>query len=127
MGWAIARAACVAAPRWVVCVGSVRAACHGRGPRGRTTAIRACNVQVFAVLRPKGVWINQGPLLYHGKRGGVQLTSNELMLLLERRGFEVLVQAFRRCVYSLDDTSMCRSEFMCLYYVGRIRAAVLGS
>jgi hypothetical protein len=45
------------------------------------------------------------------------------MLLLERRGFEVLEQAFRPCVYSQDDTSMCRSEYNCLYYVVRKRAA----
>jgi hypothetical protein len=103
----------------------MRAACRAEDPEGGRPlfATRACNVQVFAVLRPGGVWINQGPLLYHGKRGGPLLTSDELMLLLERRGFEVLEQAFRPCVYSQDDTSMCRSEYSCLYYVVRKRAA----
>ena len=81
---------------------------------------QACE-QVFAVLRPGGVWINHGPLLYHGKRGGPRLTSDELMLLLGRLGFEVLEQAFRPCVYSQDDTSMCRSEYTCLYYAVRKR------
>ena len=103
----------------------MRAACRAEDPEGGRPlfATRACNDQVFAVLRPGGVWINQGPLLYHGKRGGPLLTSDELMLLLERRGFEVLEQAFRPCVYSQDDTSMCRSEYNCLYYVVRKRAA----
>jgi len=107
----------------------MRAACRAEDPEGGRPlfATRACNVQVFAVLRPGGVWINQGPLLYHGKRGGPLLTSDELMLLLERRGFEVLEQAFRPCVYSQDDTSMCRSEYNCLYYVVRKRTADLGS
>ena len=101
----------------------LRAGQRAHRANDRHSPFRACNVQVFAVLRPGGVWINQGPLLYHGKRGGPQLTSDELMLLLERRGFEVLEQAFRPCVYSQDDTSMCRSEYNCLYYVVRKRAA----
>ena len=101
----------------VYSVGSVQRDLRAKGNRHSRV-----QRQVFAVLRPGGVWINQGPLLYHGGRGGPQLTSDELMLLLERRGFDVEEQASRFCVYCQDDSSMCRSEYSCLYYVVRKRA-----
>ena len=79
---------------------------------------QACE-QVRAVLRKDGVWINHGPLLYHGPRGGPKLTADEVLLLLERSGFRLEERGFRPCVYGQDESSMCRTEFNCLFFVAR--------
>ena len=81
--------------------------------------IDALHAQVHQTLRTGGVWINQGPLLYHGQRGGPKLTADELLLLLERRNFKVEEHQFRPCVYCQDESSMRRTEYDCLFFVAR--------
>tara|TARA_B110001452_G_C15190348_1_gene413332 strand:+ start:154 stop:1341 length:1188 start_codon:yes stop_codon:yes gene_type:complete len=85
------------------------------------------------VLRPGGVWVNRGPLLYHGARdcegagsggggfggGGPRLSADELLLLVQRSGFELVESDFRRCAYCSDELSMCRTEYECLWFVVR--------
>eukprot|EP00966_Prymnesium_polylepis_P060510 1403931-Prymnesium_polylepis.2 len=82
---------------------------------------RACE-QIRSVLRPGGLWINQGPLLYHWNRAAAdvpRLSADELLLLIGRMGFEVLEHDSRVCTYSQDPLSMCRSEYDCLFFVAR--------
>lgn len=76
---------------------------------------------VRSVLRPGGVWVNHGPLLYHGARDGAgpRLSADELLLLLQRCGFELVESDFRRCAYCSDELSMCRTEYECLWFVAR--------
>jgi len=82
---------------------------------------------VHAQLRPGGVWVNCGPLEYEGTAGGhtflgptLRLCADEVLLLLSRRGFEVLESDVNQaCPYTLDTRSMLQHSFGCLYFVAR--------
>ena len=87
----------------------------------------ACE-HIHAVLRPGGLWINQGPLLYHWNRAAAEvprLSADELLLLIGRLGFELLEHSHRVCSYSQDPLSMCRSEYHCLFFVAMKRDDVV--
>lgn len=97
------------------------------------------------VLRPGGVWVSTGPLLYHGRSappaaatphpdgqstapmeqgapaivGAPKLCADELLLLVEASGFEVCERRMVVCTYCTDPLAMCRSEFTCLHFVAR--------
>ena len=60
-------------------------------------------------------------------RGGAgpRLTANELMLLIERSGFEILEAGIdSECAYGVDPLSMSRAEYTCLALVARKAAGV---
>ena len=85
--------------------------------------LEAC-AQVRAVLRPGGFWLNHGPLLYHCDRGASiapRLCADELLLLVERSGFELVETADHACSYSQDPHSMCVSRYTCLFFCARKR------
>ena len=72
------------------------------------------------VLKPGGLLLNLGPLLYHNSGAEVpRLAADELVTLVGRCGFEVLES--RACVasYSQVPLSMVRSEYHCLHFVAR--------
>ena len=82
------------------------------------------NAQIRAVLRPGGLWLNHGPLLYHCDRGASiapRLCADELLLLVERSGFELVETADHACSYSQDPHSMCVSRYTCLFFCARKR------
>ena len=76
-------------------------------------------------LRPGGLWVCVGPLEYEGSNGGhrlegaMRLCADELLLFVERRGFEILEKRFTPCDYTSDDNSMLRIGFNCLHFVAR--------
>jgi len=82
---------------------------------------------VGAQLAPGGVWVNCGPLEYEGTAGAhaiggrkLRLCANEVLLLLARRGFEVLESRVgEECQYTQDPASMLQHVFGCLYFVAR--------
>ena len=81
----------------------------------------AC-AQMRAVLRPGGLWLNHGPLLYHCNRSAApvpRLCGDELLLLVERSGFELVETADHACSYSQDPQSMCVSQYRCLFFCAR--------
>lgn len=104
-------------------------------------AIRNC-------LKPGGIWINLGPLLWHfessanrgskdngetgddahqhdgiGEPGSVELTDEEVMLLVERMGFHVEKHALwerqRECGYIQDPHSMLQNLYRPSHWVVR--------
>lgn len=104
-------------------------------------AIRNC-------LKPGGVWINVGPLLWHfesnsnrgsngsaqtgadahqnegiGEPGSVELTDEEVMLLVERMGFYVEKRALwdgqRECGYIQDPSSMLQNLYRPSHWIAR--------
>mmetsp|Transcript_13478 Transcript_13478/g.29080 ORF Transcript_13478/g.29080 Transcript_13478/m.29080 type:complete len:212 (+) Transcript_13478:276-911(+) len=79
------------------------------------------------LLRDGGLWINNGPLMYHGQSptssDAPRLTADELLLLLQRSGFELLEHSLQVCEYSQDPLSMCRSHYRCLFFVAQKQAA----
>jgi hypothetical protein len=52
----------------------------------------------------------------------VRLCGDELLLLLRRRGFEVLESHSQPCSYTEDPLSILRQEFLSLFFVARKRA-----
>lgn len=55
---------------------------------------------IFSILRPGGIWVNLGPLLYHysdiSSEGSIEPTYEDLLLIIRGCGFEILVS------YKLD-------------------------
>lgn len=102
-------------------------------------AIRHC-------LKPNGVWINVGPLLWHfedslsghqneggradghqhqgiGEPGRVELTEEEVLCLVERMGFYIEKQPTERatCGYIQDAESMLQNLYVPSQWIGRKR------
>ena len=81
------------------------------------------------MLRPGGLWVNLGPLLYHWNRSATEvprLSADELLLLVGRCGFDVVHEGSQLCAYSQDPLSMCRSEYATLFFVARKRGGAVG-
>lgn len=97
-------------------------------------AIRHC-------LKPHGVWINVGPLLWHfedghsqtekngtdagiGEPGNVELTEEEVLALVKKMGFEIEKQAKndQYCGYIQDGESMLQNLYRPGHWVARKRA-----
>ena len=74
-----------------------------------------------SVLRAGGVWINLGPLLYHGARDGPRLTAEEVLAFVQRCGFNMMDTSFLETSYGQDERSMCRTEYLSLFFVARLR------
>lgn len=90
-------------------------------------------------LKPDGLWINVGPLLWHfedshrkesahgdegsgiGEPGSVELTEEEVLLLVERMGFRVEVRPGDRqaCGYIQDGESMLQNLYQPSHWVAR--------
>lgn len=91
-------------------------------------------------LRADGLWINVGPLLWHfedshprkegahddgssgiGEPGNVELTEEEVLLLVERMGFRVEVRPGdgRMCGYIQDGESMLQNLYQPSHWVAR--------
>lgn len=102
-------------------------------------------------LKPGGIWINVGPLLWHfessstrggksneetganthqndgiGEPGSVELTDEEVMLLVERMGFHVEERALREgqreCGYIQDPRSMLQNLYRPSRWIARKKA-----
>lgn len=60
-----------------------------------STVILFCN---FSILKPGGIWINLGPLLYHYSdvedEGSIEPTYEDLIIIIKALGFEILVWSF---------------------------------
>lgn len=82
---------------------------------------------ISTLLRPGGIWVNLGPLEYDGAEGEhsrdgpqLRLCADELFLLIQRRGFELLEQAMEPAVaYTTDELSMYCPSFRCCSFVAR--------
>lgn len=96
---------------------------------------------IYNCLRPGGLWVNVGPLLWHfgestsastpghdsgsgsgiGEPGSVELTSEEVRLLIERMGFAI--EEYRAdlgaCGYIQDTHSMLQNVYRPVFWVAR--------
>jgi len=84
------------------------------------------------LLKPGGVWINFGPLLYHWSamkgedlengdldpryRRSVELSWEELKHVILSYGFCFAQEQFRECCYTADMASMMRTVYNCLFF-----------
>lgn len=85
-----------------------------------------------AVLKPGGLWICCGPLEYDGGGGfhaddqALRLCADELLLFVQRCGFEIVESAFTPCDYTANPHSMIHTGFEALFFVARKTAATAG-
>lgn len=76
---------------------------------------------IFQALKPGGVWLNLGPLLYHyadmQSELSIELEADELLAMIERVGFRLLAPVeWHRCTYVDDSKSMLHSVYDCIFY-----------
>ena len=96
-------------------------------------------------LKSGGVWINLGPLLWHfeerspsiqvdghsagnpdrsgiGEPGSVELTEEEVLLLVEKMGFEIVAHESRACAtgYIQDPESMARNVYQNSHWIAKM-------
>lgn len=75
---------------------------------------------IYKILKKGGVWINFGPLLYHysdiESECSIELSWEELKLIIIDFGFEIKKEEIRECVYSSDIDSMMKSVYRCVFF-----------
>ncbi|BGP54639.1 hypothetical protein JCM8202v2_002226 [Rhodotorula sphaerocarpa] len=74
---------------------------------------------LFGLLKPGGIWINIGPLLYYGNPA-MELPLEDVLRLVKLVGFEVLEQReLKQAPYTADDLSMYTFAYDCAFWVAR--------
>lgn len=76
------------------------------------------------MLKPGGVWINFGPLLFHyaGMDGGsVEITYEEVRDIMYAYGFRFEMEEIRDCVYASNRMSMMHTVFRCAFFAATIQ------
>ena len=77
---------------------------------------------IYHALKPGGIWINYGPLLYHWVADmennedprynqSVELSYEELKHVIMTYGFEYLTEEWKQCTYA-----QCKSAMMSSVY-----------
>ncbi|KAG7561947.1 hypothetical protein FFLO_02587 [Filobasidium floriforme] len=74
---------------------------------------------IKGLLRPDGVWVNVGPLLWHWENvqdkergeGSIELSLDEVKDLARKMGFEINNERLDRATYTGDPDTMLRSEY----------------
>lgn len=76
---------------------------------------------IWKILRPGGIWINFGPLLWHysDMPGEVQIEVSlaELLDLVKAIGFQVEMQSPVPCSYATDRSSMMQTAYNCAHFI----------
>lgn len=80
----------------------------------------------YRLLRPGGVWINLGPLLYHWQNAGgeaderyqrsVELSYQEVRHVIESYGFQFLKEESKKCLYTGNKLSMMHVVYNCVFF-----------
>ena len=75
---------------------------------------------IYELLKPGGVWINVGPLLY-GSAPWVQLSLDELVAVAEAMGFvfEEGTRDEREVLYNFNQSSLYKNAYSAQYWVAR--------
>ncbi|GAA5906850.1 hypothetical protein JCM6882_006846 [Rhodosporidiobolus microsporus] len=78
---------------------------------------------IFNALKPGGIWVNEGPLLYYGNPG-MELPLEDVIRLAELVGFEVdKRQTLKEVRYTADKMGMYTFAYDCEFWVARKPAA----
>ncbi|BGP46986.1 hypothetical protein JCM10450v2_002838 [Rhodotorula kratochvilovae] len=79
---------------------------------------------IFRTLKPGGVWINEGPLLYYGNPG-MELPLEDVVRAAELVGFEVEKRdELREVRYTADELGMYTFAYDCAFWIARKPAAL---
>lgn len=75
---------------------------------------------IHRLLKPGGVWVNIGPLLYHWSEMpgelSIELSWEELKRVIESFGFVIEKEERRLCTYDDDARSMLHSIYNCVLF-----------
>ncbi|GAA6023351.1 hypothetical protein JCM11491_000576 [Sporobolomyces phaffii] len=78
---------------------------------------------ISRLLRPGGIWINEGPLLYYGNPG-MELPLEDVIKAAELVGFEIeRRQTLKEVRYTADDKGMYTFAYDCEFWIARKPAA----
>jgi carnosine N-methyltransferase len=76
--------------------------------------------QIYKILKPGGVWINLGPLLYHFSdiphELSIELTYEQLIRVVRGLGFQVENEEFIRTTYTANSRSMLQNVYQCVKF-----------
>lgn len=60
----------------------------------------------YRILKPGGIWVNLGPLLYHysdmPNEGSIEPTYEDLLIIIKSTGFQILVNAFNNKSFRIN-------------------------
>eukprot|EP00792_Barthelona_sp_PAP020_P005806 TRINITY_DN2806_c0_g2_i1.p1 TRINITY_DN2806_c0_g2~~TRINITY_DN2806_c0_g2_i1.p1 ORF type:complete len:385 (+),score=82.94 TRINITY_DN2806_c0_g2_i1:39-1157(+) len=75
----------------------------------------------YDLLNENGVWINLGPLQWHWSDVpglmSIELTWEEIKMILPKVGFELVVEDFMECRYCQNPHSLVQRRFDCVYFI----------
>lgn len=79
---------------------------------------------IWKILKPGGVWINLGPLLYHfenmANELSIELSYEEIRSAIIKYGFHLEVEReSMQTTYTENDRSMLRYVYDCVFFVAR--------
>ncbi|XP_029019889.1 carnosine N-methyltransferase [Betta splendens] len=79
---------------------------------------------IWKILKPGGVWINLGPLLYHfenmANELSIELSYEDIKKAMVRFGFHIEVEKdSMQTTYTENDRSMLRYVYDCVFFVAR--------
>lgn len=80
---------------------------------------------IHTLLKPGGIWINVGPLLY-GTAPLVQLSLDEVMVIVEEMGFEILETGEGEGLYNFNASTLYRHGYVVQRWVARKKSSVKG-
>lgn len=74
---------------------------------------------IHKILKPGGLWVNIGPLLWHYQEQPselqIELPWSEVEKLIEKLGFEFRKKSFKKCNYTKVE-SMLELEYNCVFF-----------
>ncbi|XP_047449128.1 carnosine N-methyltransferase [Mugil cephalus] len=84
---------------------------------------------IWKILKPGGVWINLGPLLYHfenmANELSIELSYEDIRTAMVKVGFHIEVEKeSMQTTYTENDHSMLRYVYDCVFFVARKPAAL---
>uniref|UniRef100_A0AAQ5XV83 Carnosine N-methyltransferase n=1 Tax=Amphiprion ocellaris TaxID=80972 RepID=A0AAQ5XV83_AMPOC len=79
---------------------------------------------IWKILKPGGVWINLGPLLYHfeniANELSIELSYEDIRAAMVKLGFDIEVEKESvQTTYTENDRSMLRYVYDCVFFVAR--------
>lgn len=85
---------------------------------------------IWKILKPGGVWVNLGPLLYHfenmANEVSIELSYEDIRSAIIKYGFHMEVERESvQTTYTENDRSMLRYVYDCIFFVARKPATVV--
>ncbi|KAJ1971284.1 hypothetical protein H4R35_005355 [Dimargaris xerosporica] len=75
---------------------------------------------IYKILRPGGIWINLGPLLYHfeniDNEPSIELTLQEVLSIAKSIGFTISNERYTASPYTGDARSMLIYSYQCAFF-----------